>query len=111
MNTTYLNAVADHGGSLITHVGLVDSGGTELASASYSRQAVTWTAASDGDINPTADLVFDMTAGDEVSGWRGYSASTAGTDYGGADLTTVNFNNDGTYTLLAASTSIDHDSA
>lgn len=111
MNNTFLNALADHGGGLITHIGLVDDLGAELASAAYARQAVTWTAAADGLIRPTADLVFDTTAGDTVAGWVGYSALTTGTAYGGAALTQVDYSNDGTYTLLAASTAIDLDPA
>jgi len=30
MEEAYLNAIADHGASLITHIGLVDEAGTEL---------------------------------------------------------------------------------
>lgn len=43
METVYLNAIGDHGGSLITHIGLVDDTGTELTGGSpaYARQAVT----------------------------------------------------------------------
>lgn len=111
MSAAYLDAIRDHGQSLITHIGLVDDTGTELASASYARQAVTWTDEAGSISRPSGDLVFDTTAGDVVAGWRGYSASTAGTDYGGADLTQVTFGNDGTYTLLAASTSIDHNAS
>jgi hypothetical protein len=43
-----------------------------------------------------------------VAGWRGYSALTGGTNYGGAALTTRNYSNAGTYELLAASTNITH---
>lgn len=103
MNTAFFTALATHGAGLITHIGLVDAGGTELASAGYARQAVTWTGAG-ATKSPSADLVFDMTTGDVVAGWRGYSASSGGTDYGGATVTTRTYSNDGTYTLLAAST-------
>lgn len=109
MLENYLNSTADSGASLITHVGLVDAGGVEVASAGYARQAVSWTAAAAGLVRPTADAVFNMTAGDVVAGWRGFSALTAGTNYGGAALTSVTFGNDGTYTLQAANTAIDHD--
>lgn len=111
MNSTYLNATADAGKALITHIGLVNTGGVELSGGGYARQAVTWTAASNGLVRPTGNLVFTTEAGDEVAGWRGYSASSGGTDYGGHTLTTVTFSNPGTYTLLAASTGIDHDAA
>ena len=58
-----------------------------------------------------ASVVNTRSADDEVAGWRGYSAATAGTEYGGANFTTVTYSNPGTFTLLAASTSIDHNAA
>ena len=110
MNTTYLNATADAGAALITHIGLVNGSGTELSGGSpaYARKAVTWTAASNGTVRPTADLTFDIPAGATVAGWRGYSALTAGTDYEGAALTSEAFAGQGTYTLTAASSGITH---
>jgi hypothetical protein len=109
MSTAYLNATAQAGGTAITHLGLVDQTGTELTGGGYARQAVSWTTAANGLIRPTADKVFNVAAGVTVGGWRGYSASTSGTDYGGQNLTQQTFATAGTYTLLAASTSIDHD--
>ena len=106
MNDTYLNATADHGASLITHIALLNTTNVEVGDA---RKPVTWTAAIAGLVRPTADIVFNMTTGQEVTQWRGYSALTAGVDYGGATLATVNYSNNGTYTLQAASTGIDHD--
>ncbi|HEY9440150.1 MAG TPA: hypothetical protein VIS29_16195 [Streptomyces sp.] len=111
MDTAYLDGIANAGAALITHLGLVDDVGTELSGGSYARQAVTWTSSSGGEISPTADLVFDVPASATVAGWRGYSASTAGTDYGGTALTSQAFATAGTYTLLAASTSITHSSS
>lgn len=105
MNNAYLNAIAEHGGGLITHIALVNGSGNEVGDA---RQPVNWTSATDGLIRPTSDLEFQMDAGDEVAGWRGFDALTDGTDYGGASLSTVSFGNPGTYTLLAAQTGIDH---
>ncbi len=111
MNTAYLNATAAAGGALITHIGLVNAGGTELSGGDYARQPVTWTSPVNGLIRPNADRVFSVAAGAVVAGWRGYSALTGGTDYDGAALTQVTFNNAGTYTLTAAATGIDHDAA
>lgn len=105
MNSAFHNALATHGASLITHIGLVDAGGTELSGGGYARQAVTWTGAA-AVKSPNADLVFTTEAGDVVAEWRGYSALTGGTDYGGAAVTTRTYTNAGTYTLLAASTNI-----
>ena len=108
MNVTFRNSLATHGGTLITHIGLVNAVGTELSGGSpaYARRAVAWTAVVDGLIRPTADLTFDIPAGVTVGGWRGYSALTAGTDFGGQTLTQETFAGQGTYRLLAASTSI-----
>ena len=106
----YRNAIATHGASLITHIGLVDGGGVELTGGSpaYARKAITWTAAADGTIRPNADLLFDIPAGATVAGWRGYSALTAGTNYGGKGLTSEAFAAQGQYKLLAVSTGILH---
>jgi len=113
MNADYRNAIADYGGTQITHIGLVDETGTEISGGSpaYARQAVTWTTASDGTIRPNADLTFDIPASTTVGGWRGYSALTAGTDYGGADLTQETYASQGEYTLLATGTGILHTSS
>lgn len=113
MNATYRDAIADHGGSLITHIALFDETGTEITGGTpaYARQAVTWTASSNGMIRPSADLTFDIPAGATVAEWRGFSAATAGTDYEGAPLTNETFASQGQYTLLAASTGIGHNAA
>jgi hypothetical protein len=110
MNATYLNAIRDHGQGIITHIGLVDDQGAELTGGSpaYARQAVTWVDDGDGISRPNANLTFNVPGGSNVAGWRGYSASTAGTDYGGAALTQEDYTGQGIYTLLAASTSITH---
>ena len=110
MEEVYRNAIADHGASLITHIGLVDELGTELTGGdpAYARQAVTWTSASGGTIRPNADLTFDVPADTTVAGWRGYSALTEGTNYGGKALTNETFASQGEYKLLAASTGILH---
>ena len=110
MNASYLALLASAGASDISHVGLVDGTGTEIASAGYTRQAVTWVETG-GEIRLDADKVYTMTAGDVVAGWRGYTAATGGTDRGGDAVTERTYSNDGTYTLEAASTAIQHDAA
>ena len=112
MTTAYLNAIADNGNP-ITHIGLVDETGTEITGGdpAYARQPVSFTAASDGDINLAADLTFDIPASTTVGGWRGYSALTDGTDFGGQSLTNESFAGQGEYTLLAAQTGINHNAA
>lgn len=110
MLTNYLNSIADDGGALITHIGLVDETGTELSGGSpaYARQAVTWDAAVAGLISPDVSLDFDIPPGDTVAGWRGYSALTVGTDFGGEDLSPESFISQGSYRLLASLTGIQH---
>lgn len=108
MNSNYLNAIANHGASLITHIALVDGTGAEVGDG---RKAVSWTAAVDGLTRPTEDLTFIVGAGENVNGWRGFSAETGGTAYGGAELGSVTFNNSGEYTLVADQTGIDHSTA
>ncbi len=114
MSDDYLTGVlATQGAAAITHIGLVDDGGTELTGGdpAYARKAVTWTTPTGGLIRPDADIQFDVPSGTTVGGWRGYSALTGGTNYGVESLTNEAFASQGTYTLLAASTSIDHNAA
>lgn len=111
LTTAGLNAAATGLADVITHIGLVDDLGDELSGGSYARLPVTWTAPADGAIAPNGNLAFDVPAASTVAGWRGFSALTAGTDYGGADLDPEAFTNAGTYTLLAASTGYDIDPA
>ena len=112
MNATYLDLIAAAGGTACAYIGLMDTG-TEITGGSpaYARKAVTWVDSGDGLIRPTADLTFDIPAGADVTEWRGFSAITAGTDYGGATLTTESFAAQGQYKLLSASTGIAHDAA
>ena len=107
MAVGYINAIANAGAALITHIGLVDQTGTEIVGGTYARLAVTWTAAVAGTIRPNADLTFNVPAG-TVGGWRGFSALTLGTNYGGQDLTNEVFAAPGQYKLLAAGTGILH---
>ena len=107
MTEGYLNAIATAGGALITHIGLVDETDTEVVDGTYARLPITWTAAAVGTIRPTADLTFSVPAG-TVGGWRGFSALTAGINYGGQDLTNEIFAAAGQYKLLAAGTGILH---
>lgn len=107
MTEAFRNSCLDHGTALITHIGLFD-GAAEITGGSpaYARKAVTWTAASGGVARPNADLTFDIPSGADVDGWRGFTAATNGTNYGGATLTTETFAGQGQYKLLAASTGI-----
>ncbi len=110
MNADYRNAIADYGGTVVTHIGLVDNTDTELTGGdpAYARQAVSWESSVDGFIQITSNLLFDIPAGANVSGWRGYSAPTADTEYGGKSLTREDYAGQGTYALLADETGIEH---
>lgn len=108
MTENYRNAIATYGASLITHIGLVNASGIELSGGRYTRQPVTWLAASNGTIRPNVDLMFDVNAGTTVAGWRAYTALSGGTDYGGGDLTTETFAENGAYKLIASGTGIAH---
>ena len=106
------NAMLDHLGTLITHVSLhsafpaTDVNEIAGGSPAYARQAVAWDAASGGSMAMTGTETFDVEGGDTVSAVGLYSALTAGTLYGGADLTDETFGAQGTYTLPALTISI-----
>lgn len=103
-----LEVLEDSVDTVITHIGLVDETDTELAGGSpaYARQAVTFVDGGAGIIRPSVNLDFDIPAGDTVAGWRGYSALTVGTDYGGQDLSPEAYISQGVYTLLASQTGV-----
>jgi hypothetical protein len=96
---------------LALHTG--DPGGANSASnevtggsPAYARKAVAWNAAASGAATPTANVVFDVPTGTTVSWVSGWN--TAGTvRYFKKDVTDEAFGAQGTYTVLAASTSID----
>lgn len=72
----------------------------------YARKTVAWNAAAAGAAAPTGNVVFDVPSGTSVtwvSGWN-----TGGTvRYWKKLVTTETFGAQGTYTVLAASTSLD----
>lgn len=106
MATSYLNVLATAGAAAITHITVVDGAGAEFAGV--ARRPVSWTAAANGLIRPTVDHPFTIPSGSSVQGWRGFSAATGGVNHGGETVPTEPFPNGGTYTLLAAQTSIAH---
>jgi hypothetical protein len=104
-----LDAIA----AAVTHVGLhsgaVGSGsGSELSGGSpaYARQAVAFGSASAGSVAMTGTETFDVPAAATVSRTGLWSASTAGTFYGDADLTDEVYAGQGTYQLTALTISI-----
>lgn len=111
MSAAYITLIGTAGKNAITHIGLVNASGTELSGGSYARKAVTWGTESSGSWHMSADLTFDVPAGATVGGWRGFSALTAGTNYGGADLTQESFASAGQYVLQASSTALNHNAS
>lgn len=107
VNNAYLSAIA--AANPITHIGLTNAG-VELSGGTYARKAVTWTD-TNGSSRISADQTFDIPAGATVDGWKGFSALTLGTDYGGGALTAEAYASAGTYTLQAANTGINHTAA
>ncbi len=108
MTGEYFNAIANYARSLITYIGLITPTGAELSGQGYRRQPITWTLAEDGEITPTADLLFQVPGSITVAGWHGYSSATGGIDYGGESLMPESFNGPGEYLLQAVGTGIVH---
>jgi hypothetical protein len=102
-STALRTSVATHITTVVTHIGLVDAGGNELTGGTYARLPAAMVVAAQM-ARPAANLNFSVPAGSTVGGWRGYSALSGGTDWGGDDLVQESYTADGTYTLLAAST-------
>jgi hypothetical protein len=77
------------------------TGTNELAGGTpaYARKSITWGAASGGALDSSNQPVLDIEGGDTVA-WLGlWSAVTAGTYYGSADVTDEVFGAQGTYTV------------
>lgn len=82
------------------------SGSNEVTGGSYTREAITWAAASGGTAASGAEIVFDVPAGVTITHLGYWSASTAGTFYGSRALdTSQTFSSAGTYTIAAGNLS------
>lgn len=77
------------------------TGANEVSGGSpaYARKAITWNAASSGSVDSSNAPVFDVPSGTTVTHVGLWSAATAGTFYGYADVTDETFGSQGTYTL------------
>ena len=114
-DTTARNVGADAIAAACTRLALHsgDPGGANSAtnelsggSPAYARKAVAWSAASGGVAQQNGNVTFDVEGGDTVSWISGWN--TAGTvRYFKKDVTDEAFGAQGTYTVLAASSSID----
>lgn len=107
LNNAAKNAMLDELGTLITHASLhtADPGTTgtdEVTGGTYTREAITWNAASGGALDNNANPVFDVPAGTTIT-WVGFwSDVAAGTFYGSGDITDEAFASAGQYTLSDA---------
>jgi hypothetical protein len=77
------------------------SGSNEISGGSpaYARKSITWNASSSGNLDNNANPVFDIPASTTVAEIGLWSAVTAGTFYGSADVTDEVFAGQGTYTV------------
>lgn len=77
------------------------TGTNELAGGSpaYARKSITWNSAASGALDSSNQPVLDIEGGDTVAFLGLWSASTAGTFYGSADVTDEVFGAQGTYTV------------
>lgn len=81
MNNSYLNAIADHGKSLLLFIGLENASNQELSggSPSYARKAVTWGTTTNGAFSATnVPIEFDVPAGANVATSRSTAQLPAG---------------------------------
>lgn len=105
LNATALNAMLTQLGTLISYVSLhTDAVGGGSASEvtggtpAYARKSITWNAASGGNLDSSNQPVFDVPA-TTIRRVGFFSAATAGTYYGDADITDETYGGQGTYTL------------
>jgi hypothetical protein len=109
LNATALNLMLEELATVAVfvslHTDVVGSGsGNEVSGGSpaYARKAITWNAAAGGALDNNANPTFDVPAGTTIRRLGFWSASTAGTYYGDADITDETFGAQGTYTLTDA---------
>ena len=109
LNATALNLMLDALGAVAVYVSLhtdaVGGGsGNEVTGGSpaYARKSITWNAAAAGNLDNNANPTFDVPAGTTIRRVGFFSAVTAGTYYGDADITDETFGAQGTYSLTDA---------
>jgi hypothetical protein len=72
----------------------------------YARKSVTWNTAGSSQMTASNQPVFDVPSGTTVSHVGFFSAVTAGTYFGMADVTDEVFGAQGTYTLTSITVSL-----
>lgn len=82
------------------------SGSSEVTGGTYTREAISWAAASGGTAVSNAEIVFDVPTGVTITHLGYWSASTAGTFYGSRALdTSQTFSSAGTFTIASGNLS------
>lgn len=82
------------------------SGSSEVTGGTYTREAITWAAASAGSAASDAEIVFDVPTGTTITHLGYWSAGTSGTFYGSRALdVSQEFSSAGTYTIAAGNLS------
>jgi len=77
-----------------------------LGTPTYARKSVTWNTATTSQMTSSNAPVFDVAAGTTVTHVGFFSAVTAGTYFGMADVTDEVFGAQGTYTLTSITASL-----
>lgn len=104
-----LNALGAVATFMSAHSAFPATTGNELAGGTpaYARKAIAWDAAAAGSMDDDgSSVVLDIESGDTVAALGLFSAVTAGTLYGGADVTDEVFGAQGTYTLTSFTLSV-----
>lgn len=79
-------------------------GSSEVTGGSYTREAISWAAATSASVLTDAQIVFDVPGSTTITHLGYWSASAAGTFYGSRALdASQTYATDGTYTIASGS--------
>lgn len=101
LNNAAINSALNHVGGLISHISIhsADPGSTG-ASEIGTRQAISWSSASNGNLNSVGTQDFAVTSGQTIHSVGFWSASTGGSFYGSKALSSPEtYANAGTFTV------------
>lgn len=107
LNAAGLNAQISGLTAVVSHVSLHTaepnaSGSSEVTGGTYSREAISWTTATLGSVESSAQIVFDVPASTTITHLGYWSAATGGTFYGSRALNAAQtYATNGTYTIAA----------
>ena len=83
-----------------------NSGSSEVTGGSYSRESISWAAASNGTALSSAPIVFDVPGSTTITHLGYWSAASGGTFYGSRQLNAQQtYATDGTYTIATGNLS------